>query len=220
MAAQYKTKCPHCGAQFRIGEEHLKQASGNVRCGSCLKVFQAMDHLVQEAPAKKPAAKAAPAKPAKPAQPAPSGESQAAPPEKWTLPGQAEEKDSGNRWTLNEDDDSSSVDEDFDDKPVTKEEYKGNDTKVSMGSIELSDSFMSLEQDGDEQLSGEDFSDMAGAGRGQEHESGDESWAEKLLEELDDEPEPPSNADDMSLKDTEESAAARRQRQGRARRLG
>ncbi|MGB1220850.1 MAG: MJ0042-type zinc finger domain-containing protein, partial [Alcanivoracaceae bacterium] len=94
MAAQYKTKCPHCGAQFRIGEEHLKQASGNVRCGSCLKVFQAMDHLVQEAPAKKPAAKAAPVKPAKPAQPAPSGESQAAPPEKWTLPGQAEEKDS------------------------------------------------------------------------------------------------------------------------------
>ena len=64
MAAQYKTKCPHCGAQFRIGEEHLKQANGNVRCGSCLKVFQAMDNLVREQAAKAPATKAPAAKPA------------------------------------------------------------------------------------------------------------------------------------------------------------
>ncbi|WP_156495662.1 MJ0042-type zinc finger domain-containing protein, partial [Alcanivorax sp. HI0033] len=25
MAAQYKTRCPHCAAQFKITEEHLKQ---------------------------------------------------------------------------------------------------------------------------------------------------------------------------------------------------
>ena len=54
MAAQYKTRCPHCAAQFKITEEHLKQARGAVRCGSCLQIFQASDYLknLQATPAK------------------------------------------------------------------------------------------------------------------------------------------------------------------------
>ena len=45
MAGPYKTRCPHCGAQFKISEEHLSQARGAARCGSCLQIFQATDHL-------------------------------------------------------------------------------------------------------------------------------------------------------------------------------
>ncbi len=56
MAAQYKTRCPHCAAQFKITEEHLKQARGAVRCGSCLQIFQASDYLIDAPPAKQDAA--------------------------------------------------------------------------------------------------------------------------------------------------------------------
>src|SRR5699024_12185438 len=47
MAALYKTQCPHCAAQFKISDQHLKQAKGAVRCGSCMLVFQADQHLVE-----------------------------------------------------------------------------------------------------------------------------------------------------------------------------
>src|SRR5690606_300519 len=104
MATQYKTKCPHCQAQFRISEEHLKQAKGQVRCGSCLKVFLATENLVRDTPAAakpaqparaKPAA-AAPATPAAPAAPAAP-----ATPETWSLPAEEPAKDkAANRWTL------------------------------------------------------------------------------------------------------------------------
>lgn len=40
------TCCPHCGASFRISEEQLDTAKGAVRCGSCLRIFKAMEHLV------------------------------------------------------------------------------------------------------------------------------------------------------------------------------
>ncbi|MBL7250347.1 DUF3426 domain-containing protein [Alloalcanivorax sp. C16-2] len=49
MAGPYKTRCPHCGAQFKISDEHLGQARGAVRCGSCLRIFQATDHLQGDA---------------------------------------------------------------------------------------------------------------------------------------------------------------------------
>lgn len=47
MAALYKTQCPHCAAQFRVSDQHLQQAKGAVRCGSCMLVFQANEHLVE-----------------------------------------------------------------------------------------------------------------------------------------------------------------------------
>ncbi|WP_287962856.1 MJ0042-type zinc finger domain-containing protein, partial [Alcanivorax sp.] len=51
MASQYKTRCPHCAAQFKITDEHLEQARGAVRCGSCLQIFQASDYLIDPADA-------------------------------------------------------------------------------------------------------------------------------------------------------------------------
>lgn len=190
MAAQYKTKCPHCGAQFKISQEHLKQAGGQVRCGSCLEVFQATEHLVREKPpAKKPAAKQ-PAKKAAVRKAPPKQPAKKAPPQK-----KAEQEP---RWTL----------PDSEEKPEEKTPkdklIEQNDTGVSLGESELSDSFMSLGEEGND-FGAEDFSDMSGAAGGQES-SADESWAEELLEELgDDEPEndgqEPITPDNMSLLD-------------------
>jgi predicted Zn finger-like uncharacterized protein len=51
------TRCPKCHTSFRITQAQLQTAKGSVRCGSCLHIFKAMDHLVQDKPAalRKPA---------------------------------------------------------------------------------------------------------------------------------------------------------------------
>lgn len=46
MANTQVTRCPHCQTTFRIRLEQLAVAKGAVRCGSCLQVFKAIDHLV------------------------------------------------------------------------------------------------------------------------------------------------------------------------------
>jgi predicted Zn finger-like uncharacterized protein len=46
MAETQITRCPHCQTTFRIRLEQLAKAKGAVRCGSCLQVFKAGDHLV------------------------------------------------------------------------------------------------------------------------------------------------------------------------------
>lgn len=48
------TRCPQCQTSFRVTEEHLKIANGAVRCGSCLHVFQAREHWVDDKPATAP----------------------------------------------------------------------------------------------------------------------------------------------------------------------
>ena len=45
------TQCPRCGTSFRVTEAHLAVAAGAVRCGSCLHIFNARDHWVEETPA-------------------------------------------------------------------------------------------------------------------------------------------------------------------------
>lgn len=208
MAAQYKTQCPHCGAQFRISEQHLAQAKGAVRCGSCLKVFQATEHLV-DSPA---------------ATPSKSAES-AAPAEKWSLteepPAKLEPKKptaASKRWTM-EDDLSDDMAEDMPDELVDEpvpSNLQANDTKMSLGGLELSDSFMSLDGDDDDNLHNENFSDMAGAGKKMHSEDSDESWAEKLLEELEegDKPAPAEvRADRMSLTERDEDQSRREEQE-------
>ena len=44
--AEHVTRCPKCHTSFRVTEGHLKPAKGSVRCGSCLTVFNAIDHLI------------------------------------------------------------------------------------------------------------------------------------------------------------------------------
>jgi predicted Zn finger-like uncharacterized protein len=40
------TRCPNCSTQFRVTESQLAAASGRVRCGACLTVFEGTDHLI------------------------------------------------------------------------------------------------------------------------------------------------------------------------------
>lgn len=42
------TECPACQTRFRVSEPQLEHASGKVRCGACLTVFNGIQHLVVE----------------------------------------------------------------------------------------------------------------------------------------------------------------------------
>ena len=42
------TACPNCGTRFRVTEDQLQVAKGQVRCGSCLHVFDGTAQLIQD----------------------------------------------------------------------------------------------------------------------------------------------------------------------------
>lgn len=44
------TQCPQCDAIFQLSASQLKAANGEVRCGQCLSVFNALNHLSEEIP--------------------------------------------------------------------------------------------------------------------------------------------------------------------------
>jgi predicted Zn finger-like uncharacterized protein len=69
------TRCPECDTTFRVNDETLKKASGQVRCGRCASVFNAYAELhdpsaksleAEPAPAPRPAEPPAATAPAKP----------------------------------------------------------------------------------------------------------------------------------------------------------
>ena len=150
MAAQYKTRCPHCAAQFKITEEHLKQARGAVRCGSCLQIFQASDYLIDAPPAKQDAAD-----------------------DRWAgaLESNAGNASEDSRQTFDDDDD-------------------GATSSLSIEGMELSDSFINLDEDAADSGLGEDFSDMQGAGRASHNDNADEAWETKTIRQRN---RPPAN---------------------------
>ncbi|MDK8265493.1 zinc-ribbon domain-containing protein, partial [Pseudomonas oryzihabitans] len=41
MTESLVAQCPHCHTRFRVTQEHLAAADGDVRCGVCLEVFNA-----------------------------------------------------------------------------------------------------------------------------------------------------------------------------------
>ena len=43
------TRCPHCQTAFRVTSEQLKLRQGQVRCGECRGVFNALESLADEA---------------------------------------------------------------------------------------------------------------------------------------------------------------------------
>ncbi|HFH2884214.1 DUF3426 domain-containing protein [Pseudomonas aeruginosa] len=71
MSESVITQCPHCSTSFRVNDAQLGAANGAVRCGTCLKVFNALQHQVGGAP-RANAPSAAEAKPAAAPPPAPS----------------------------------------------------------------------------------------------------------------------------------------------------
>ena len=55
MSKARQTQCPSCGSTFQVNHEQLEVASGTVRCGNCLNVFQADDCFVDESTQSPPA---------------------------------------------------------------------------------------------------------------------------------------------------------------------
>ncbi|WP_289101603.1 DUF3426 domain-containing protein [uncultured Marinobacter sp.] len=43
-----QTQCPQCETRFRVTDEQLGVAGGKVRCGSCMNVFNALEHRVSD----------------------------------------------------------------------------------------------------------------------------------------------------------------------------
>lgn len=46
MTDTFVTQCPHCQTRFRVNRLQLDAARGRVRCGTCLQVFNARQHLI------------------------------------------------------------------------------------------------------------------------------------------------------------------------------
>ncbi|HEB99909.1 MAG TPA: hypothetical protein ENJ05_10425, partial [Thiotrichales bacterium] len=44
------TQCPHCQAYFEVTAEQLKVGEGDVRCGQCLSIFNALLYLTEQLP--------------------------------------------------------------------------------------------------------------------------------------------------------------------------
>lgn len=96
------TRCPKCGTAFRISDALLKSAKGVVRCGSCLSVFNAREHL-EAKPAPVPPARETHTPPAKSPPPAPAPE----PPTKAGPVIEPEpQEDPSERWRLSEPEES------------------------------------------------------------------------------------------------------------------
>jgi len=53
MSEKFVTRCPHCGTTFKVTSVHLSAANGSVRCGACLKIFAAKNHMVEDSRATK-----------------------------------------------------------------------------------------------------------------------------------------------------------------------
>jgi predicted Zn finger-like uncharacterized protein len=51
MIDSFVTQCPHCRTRFRVTQDQLAAAHGAVRCGACLHVFNAPQHLLDKPPA-------------------------------------------------------------------------------------------------------------------------------------------------------------------------
>ena len=72
MTDSFVTQCPHCRTSFRISRAQLGAAHGAVRCGACMRVFNAAQQLlVDQNRVSKPATAPTAARPAAPAAPAP-----------------------------------------------------------------------------------------------------------------------------------------------------
>lgn len=72
MTDSFVTQCPHCRTSFRISRAQLGAAHGAVRCGACMRVFNAAQQLlVDQNRVSKPTTAPTAARPAAPAAPAP-----------------------------------------------------------------------------------------------------------------------------------------------------
>lgn len=234
MADSKQTKCPHCGSVFRVSETQMAAKGGMVRCGACLQVFRADHNMVGGNAVVAPAAPAISAT-------APQKTKPKADPkdESWAIDLLGEEggalgaKDDG---ALRVSTSVKPIDDALNFGSPAEDSWKedqlaSNNTKISLGSSELSD-FMTeteparsvasdkpkpslmLDDDMDIQPLGslaplEDFA-AAPAGFASVTETAvsnaDEAWAQDILKELEAE-EKKASAKNYSMEIVREKAA-------------
>ncbi len=169
MTDSFVTQCPHCRTSFRISRAQLGAAHGAVRCGACMRVFNAAQQmLVDQSRAGKPASTTLP--PSKPAAAQPPSPAMAPPPASVTPP---ESKTAAPAATEKKSVDTLWIHDDLD-----------------LDSLDLDEELAKLEEQ-EMQLSRE-FLAMDSAPKPAEHllsraeesaEQHDESWAVSLLKE-------------------------------------
>ncbi|MDP2226616.1 MAG: DUF3426 domain-containing protein [Moraxellaceae bacterium] len=184
MTDAKQTKCPHCGSSFRISDAQLSAKGGSVRCGSCLQVFRADLHLVGS-PTAAPAPAPTDSLTARPKKKSASGD------ESWALDliGEKEEKPvtgknqaAARDWQPGEDNADTFG---FDDDEV--DSFIDSDIATPAGGSAAKSPLF------DDELS--DFLEDAGEGlplgtdnrAASTNENADESWAQSILSELEDE---------------------------------
>lgn len=218
----YLTKCPHCGVKFQVTLAQMKLASGAVRCGSCLEVFQANENIVKQK------------------------EEAAAPPIVNAIKDLPSDKPQKKRWSIDEEEETAEDDIEWSPPPSAEEnefdddkpkEIEMNNTKVSMGGFELNDELgdmlddyesnpdaydetedHSIQDEPEEESSGfgisdDAFSDLITEADHEEvnEDGADESWAREMLEQLEDEDKVDVDmmtADDFELEESKTHAPA------------
>jgi len=48
LRREFITCCPACNTSFRVTREQMEMASGAVRCGACLRIFQADERMIED----------------------------------------------------------------------------------------------------------------------------------------------------------------------------
>lgn len=156
------TRCPHCQTRFRVTPGQLAAASGKVRCGHCMKVFNAREHAEEGPEQEQPSAEHKP----EPSQQPPSEEpSPAAEPSPETT--QPSDKEEASEDEL--------IFADDPEEDATDKRYAGAKAEPD---YEFDESFLALEK-------GEvpTFYDTFDEDTDEQPLDDDESWAESLLEE-------------------------------------
>lgn len=182
MTEAKQTKCPHCGSTFRISDAQLTAKGGSVRCGSCLQVFRADQHLVGTTPSAPPVAT--------PAKPKAKGNGD----ESWALDLIGEKGNAGGSQVTASDDEFGFSDDEVDafidsGADITPPPAQGKGLRFD---DELSDL---LDEAGQGlPLGDDDHTDRIS-------ESADESWAKDILSELADEEKQSKNKYGMELVD-------------------
>ncbi len=172
------TQCPHCRTSFRVSRAQLGAAHGSVRCGACLHVFKATEHLLGETPAK--------AAPSAPAITAPAIRSPHM---------VASSKPSTQSTALSQPATSAKIDEPQTAKPAQVSDKSSLDTMwihddLDLDGLDLDEELARLEQE--EQQFSREFIALQSAPKPAEQllqaepairSKHDESWAERLLDE-------------------------------------
>jgi predicted Zn finger-like uncharacterized protein len=176
------THCPHCHATFKVHDQQIKVAQGKVRCGSCLKVFNALEHIIDNEKSYIPIAKEI----VNPETSVPEAEVASQP-----EPTSKKHEPHSNHSSIQDPEDEEFI---FQDDPEEDSEDTSSDSKKSFGD-DFNTHFLNL--DPTKIKSGHRFSDaIDDPDTTSEFQNNDESWALKMLEEDEREhklPDPPSS---------------------------